>query len=257
MKVTILGCGSAAGTPSVSGGWGKCDPANPKNRRRRASILVEEGPTSILVDTSPDLRDQMLSAGLRRLDAVIYTHAHADHIHGIDELREINRIMQAPIPCYAPPETLQILETRFAYVFKGIPPESKFVFRPWLIANDITPAQTFSVGNVTVRPFIQDHGFSTTVGYSFGDVVYSTDLVDLPPAARAVIKNAKVWIVGALSDDPYPSHAHVGKVLEWIDELKPQRAVITHMSNALDYDKLIAQLPVGVTPAFDGLVIET
>ncbi|MBY0508627.1 MAG: MBL fold metallo-hydrolase, partial [Rhodospirillaceae bacterium] len=113
------------------------------------------------------------------------------------------------------------------------------------------------VGNITVKPFIQDHGFSTTVGYSFGDIVYSTDLLELPNAAKDIIKNAKVWIVGALSDQPYLTHAHVGKVLEWVDALKPQRAVITHMSNALDYDKLLAHLPVGVTPAFDGMVIET
>ncbi len=255
MKVTILGSGSAAGVPSVSGGWGKCDPKNPKNRRRRASILVEEGPTRILVDTSPDLRQQLLDIEVNRLDGVIFTHAHADHIHGIDELREINRVLQGPLQIYGATETLKVLETRFSYVFEGVPP-GKPVFRPWLVANDITPSLTFAVGNINVRPFLQDHGFSSTIGYSFGDIVYSTDLIELPPAAREIIAGAKVWIVGALSDAPYPTHAHVAKVLEWVSELKPHRAIITHMSNSLDYDSLISQLPVGVTPGFDGMVIE-
>lgn len=255
MKVTILGSGSAAGCPSVSGGWGKCDPTNPKNRRRRSSILVEDGPTTILVDTSPDLREQMLGAKVRRLDAVLYTHAHADHIHGIDELREINRISQGPLPIYAPPETLEVLETRFSYVFEGIP-EGKPVFRPWLLPNNITPAQTFSVGTISVCPFLQDHGFSSTIGYRFGDIAYSTDLIDLPRASKDIIRGAKVWIIGVLSDNPYPTHVHVAKALEWIAEFKPQHAVLTHMSNSMDYDTLIAQLPAGVTPAFDGRVIE-
>lgn len=255
MRVTILGSGSAAGCPSVSGGWGKCDPANPKNRRLRPSIFVEEGPTSILVDTSPDLRMQMLNANIRHLDAVLYTHGHADHIHGIDDLREINRITRRPLPVYGPAETLETLETRFGYAFAGIP-EGKPIFRPWLVANDITPLRRFTVGGITIHPFAQDHGYSTTIGYSFGDVVYSTDLVELPEAAREVIRGAKLWIVGALSEEPYATHVHIGKALEWIAELKPHRAVITHMSNALDYETLLARLPVGVTPGFDGLVID-
>jgi len=256
MKVTILGSGSAAGVPSVSGGWGKCDPANPKNRRRRASILVEEGPTSILVDSSPDLREQMLDAKIRRLDAVLYTHAHADHIHGLDELREVCRIIKGPLPVYATPETMAMLETRFGYAFKGIPP-GKPVFRPWLTPSLITPAESFSVGNIKVTSFLQDHGYSTTtLGYGFGDVVYSTDLIELPEASKAAIKGAKVWILGVLGDMPYPTHVHLDKALEWIEELKPARTIITHMSNALDYDTMLAHLPVGVTPAFDGMVVE-
>ncbi len=255
MKITILGSGSAAGVPSVSGGWGKCDPANPKNRRSRASILVEEGPVTVLVDTSPDLREQMLAARIRRLDGVVYTHAHADHIHGIDELREICRVVQGPVQVYGTAETLEILETRFGYAFKGIPP-GKPVFRPWLVTRQIMETETFDVAGLAVKPFPQDHGYSTTLGLRFGDVVYSTDLVDLPEDSKAYIRNARVWIVGVLSDAPYPTHVHLERALQWIAELKPQRAVITHMSNALDYDGLVAHLPVGVTPAFDGMVIE-
>ena len=255
MKVTILGCGSAAGTPSVSGGWGKCDPANPKNRRSRASILVEEGPTAILVDTSPDLRQQMLDVGIQSLDAVLYTHVHADHIHGIDELREITRLTKTALPVYGTAETLEELAARFAYVFKPVPADG-LVFRPWLTPTVITPAERFAVGPVMVESILQIHGPGTTVGFKFGDLIYSTDLVDLPEASKAVIAGAKLWIVGALSDVPYFTHAHVAKVLDWVAELKPQRTVITHMSNALDYDRLAAQLPECVTPAFDGMVFE-
>jgi phosphoribosyl 1,2-cyclic phosphate phosphodiesterase len=236
MKVTILGCGSAAGVPSIANGWGRCDPANPKNRRRRASILVEEGETRILIDTSPDLREQLLDAKVSRLSAVLYTHGHADHIHGIDELREVNRVMQASIPAYGPAETLQALETRFAYAFQGIP-EGQPVFRPWLVATEIFPGQAFTVGGVTVTPLAQDHGFSSTIGYRLNDVVYSTDLIDLPQASRDIVRGAKV--------------------LGWIADLKPHRAVITHMGQALDYDTLVSRmLPVGVTPAFDGMVMD-
>ena len=261
MKITILGSGSAAGVPSVSGGWGKCDPLNPKNHRRRVSILVEEGPTTILVDTSPDLREQMLDAKLRRLDAVIYTHAHADHLHGLDELREMCRISQGPLQAYATPETMKKIEGRFGYAFEGIP-AGKPVFRPWLIPNLIEPAEKFAIGNIAVTSFLQDHGYGgTTLGFAFGDhasghVVYSTDLVDLPPASKAAIKGAKLWILGVLGDMPYPTHVHVAKALEWIAELKPHRTVIIHMSNALDYDTLAVTLPVGVTPGYDGMVIE-
>ncbi|MHB1206632.1 MAG: MBL fold metallo-hydrolase [Rhodospirillaceae bacterium] len=262
MKITILGCGAAAGVPSVSTGWGRCDPANPKNRRRRASILVqeglvEEGGKTLLVDTSPDLRDQLLDAGVRHLDGVLFTHAHADHIHGLDELREVNRAMRAPIPVYGTAETLEVLEHRFAYAFQGIP-EGKPIFRPWLLANVIEPDQAFSVAGIPVRAFLQDHGYgTTTIGYRFADAAYSTDLIDLPAASREIVRGAKLWIIGALQEAPHPTHASLPQVLAWVKDLALARAVITHMSNDLDYDALVSHaLPVGVTPAFDGFSID-
>src|SRR6185436_3919189 len=256
MKVTILGCGAAPGVPSISSGWGRCDPANPKNRRRRASLLVEEGATSILIDTSPDLRDQLLGAKVKRLDAVLYTHGHADHVHGLDELREINRLMKGPIAAYGTAETLSIVEGRFSYAFEGFAPGA-FIAKPWLTANVITETQNFIVGGVSVRAFLQDHGHGTTVGFRLGDVVYSTDIWEVPEASKDTIRGAKIWIVGALSETPQPTHAHVDKVLGWVKELKPHRTVITHMSNGLDYENMVSKLlPVGVTPAYDGMVIE-
>jgi phosphoribosyl 1,2-cyclic phosphate phosphodiesterase len=255
MKVTILGCGSAPGVPAISSGWGDCDPDNPRNRRRRASILVEEGAARLLVDASPDLRQQLLDANTRTFDAVIFTHGHADHIHGIDELREVNRITEKPLPVYGNRETLDVIRDRFGYVFKGIPSGAP-IFRPWLVPSEIRPGVPFQIGHITVLPFLQDHGGSSTVGYRFGDIVYSTDILELPEAARDIVRGAKLWIVGAFGLTPHPTHAHVGKVLDWIDELKPARAVITHMSNAIDYETLRAQLPGHVIPAYDGLVLE-
>ena len=254
MRITILGCGAAPGVPSVSSGWGHCDPANPKNRRRRASVLVEEGPSALLIDTCPDLRDQLLDAGIRRLEGVLYTHAHADHIHGVDELREINRVMHGPIPAYGATETFQVLETRFSYAFEGIAP-GETIFRPWLVAN-VIDTQPFQAGPFHVQPYLQDHGYSTTHGFRIGDFAYSTDVLNLSPESKAHLTNLAVWVVGALGTASYPTHASLETVLSWIAELKPRRAVITHMSNAMDYDTLMRQLPVGVTPAFDGMQME-
>lgn len=255
MKITILGCGSAPGVPAISSGWGACDPTNPRNRRRRASILVEEGVTRLLVDTSPDLRQQLLDAGTRTFDAVVFTHGHADHIHGIDELREVNRVTAKPLPAYATRETLDVLQDRFGYAFKGIPPGAS-IFRPWLVPAEVVPGRCFEVGQISALPFLQDHGGSATVGYRFGDVVYSTDILDLPDAARDVVRGAKLWIVGAFGLAPHPTHAHVAKVLDWIADLKPAQAIITHMSNAIDYEALKARIPSHVVPAYDGLVVE-
>jgi phosphoribosyl 1,2-cyclic phosphate phosphodiesterase len=217
---------------------------------------VEEGAGLVLVDTSPDLRQQLLDAGTRTLDGVVYTHGHADHIQGLDELREINRSMGGPLAIHGPAETIEILKARFPYAFKGIPPGSA-IFRPWLLPSVVEPGAAFKVGPVTVHPFLQDHGpGGRTFGYRFGDIVYSTDLLELPEAARAAVRGARLWIVGGYSYLPHPTHAHIAKVLDWIAELKPARALITHMSNAVDYGALAAELPINVAPAYDGLTVE-
>jgi len=261
MKITILGCGAAGGVPMVSIGWGRCDPSNPRNRRRRQSILVEEGVaeqggTAILVDTTPDLRDQLLDANIRRLDAVLYTHAHADHIHGVDDLREVNRIMGGPIDCYANADTLRQLNERFNYVFKGVDLTiRKFVFRPWLVPHRIEGP--FKVGRIAVDSFVQGHGRNEfTTGFRFGSVAYSTDVHELPEESFAKLQGLDIWIVGCLIDKPHETHADIDKVLGWVARVKPKLTVLVHMSPRLDYAALAASLPPGIVPGYDGMVLE-
>jgi len=255
MRVTILGCGGASGVPGISMGWGACDPANPRNRRRRASILVEDGDTRILVDSSPDLREQLLDAAIRSVDGVIYTHDHADHLHGIDDLREINRVTRQWLPVWGGAEVLETARARFPYAFEPLEDLGAFIYRPLLQAHPIIGP--FAVGGIPVVPFDQDHGYSRTLGLRFGSVAYSTDVVDLPEESFAALAGVELWIIGCLVDYPHATHAHVAKVLAWIDRVKPRRAVLTHMGPGLDYASLCAALPPGVVPAYDGLILET
>jgi Metal-dependent hydrolases of the beta-lactamase superfamily I len=252
MKVTILGCGAAGGVPSISRGWGACDPANPRNRRRRPSILVEEGDVRVLIDTSPDCREQLLEAGVRRLDGVLFTHDHADHCHGIDDLREVNRAMAAPLPIFGSVETLAGLRRRFPYVM-GEVEEGHSIYKPMLLPTGIRGP--FSVAGLDVVAYDQDHGTMRSLGFRFGAFAYSTDLVELPEESFAVLAGIDTWVVGCLTYDPHPTHAHLDKVLGWIERLKPRRAFLTHMAPSLDYDALKARLPAHVEPAYDGLVI--
>ncbi len=254
MKITILGCGGAAGVPGVSTGWGACDPTNPKNRRRRAAITVEHGGSRVLVDTPPDLRDQMLDAGLREVDAVIYTHDHADHLHGIDDLREINRVTRRWLPVWGAESVLATAADRFPYAFEPMEELGEFIYRPLLEPHKITGP--FSVGDVNVVPFDQDHGYSHTLGLRFGPVAYSTDVVEIPEDSFAVLEGVEVWIIGCLVDFPHATHAHVAKALEWIERVKPRRAVLTHMGSRLDYEFLRRRLPSHVEPAYDGMVLD-
>ncbi len=253
MRVTILGCGGAGGVPTVSHGWGRCDPGNPRNRRRRPSILVEQDTTAILVDTAPDLREQALEAGIRRLDAVLYTHTHADHLHGIDDLREINRAMAAPLPVHAEKDFLDQIVHRFPYVF-GTLEEGVPVYKPMLLPHVIEGP--FQVGTVAVTPFPQDHGYGHSTGFRFGPVAYSTDAVQLPDAAFAALEGVTLWIVGCLTTQPHTTHAHLDKALAWIDRVKPERAVLTHMGPGMDYESVRRATPAHVEPAYDGMVLK-
>ena len=253
MKVTILGCGAAGGVPMISVGWGRCDPNNPKNRRRRPSILVEEADKRILIDTSPDLREQLLASETNHLDAVLYTHAHADHLHGIDDLREVNRAMKAPIPVYGSDETLADISLRFDYVFKPLDLSKDSIYKPWLIPNAVEGP--FTAAGIEVISFEQDHGYSRTTGYRIGDMAYSTDVTELPEASMEQLEGLDLWIVGCLLDIPHATHAHIDKALAWRERLKPKHMVITHMSTRLDYDTLANSLPEGVEPGYDGMVL--
>lgn len=253
MKITILGCGSSGGVPLIGNNWGVCDPHNPRNRRTRVSILVEQGGTVLLVDTSTDMRQQLLTCDLKKLDAVLFTHAHADHCHGIDELRSVNWLTQKPIDVYADKETLAELKQRFGYIFGG---DSRTVnyYKPALTAHEISGR--FVVGDIAVTPFKQNHGSIDTLGFRFGDFAYSTDVHAFDDAAYEALRGIKTWVVDCVRYEPHPTHAHLDLTLEWIAKVKPERAFLTHMSQALDYETLRQKLPPGVEPAYDGLVIE-
>jgi phosphoribosyl 1,2-cyclic phosphate phosphodiesterase len=255
MRVTMLGCGPSWGVPRIGGDWGACDPTNPRNRRRRVSVLVETAEAALLIDTSPDLREQLLDAGVRRLDAVLYTHAHADHLHGIDDLRSVNWLMQGAIPVFASAESLNEIRRRFGYVFEAVKPGRQSVYyKPVLEPHTIVGP--FRAAGVAVTPFIQNHGFSATLGLRIGGFAYSTDVVDLDKAAFAALSGIEVWIVDCIRRKPHVTHAHLEKTLEWIARVGPRRAILTHMDESLDYATLCRELPGGVEPGYDGLVIE-
>ena len=255
MRVTILGCGGSGGVPLLGLGWGACDPANPRNRRRRVSILVEQGDATILVDSSPDLRQQLLDAGCDRLDAVLFTHDHADHSHGIDDLRFVKRPSGGPLPAYGDAATLATLAGRFDYIFRQKEIGSGILYRPFLERRQL--AGPFAVAGLPVTPFEQDHGYDTkTVGYRIGNMAYSTDVVGLSDAAFEVLAGLDLWVVDCLRFEPHPTHAHFDLTMQWIERARPRRAVLTHLNHMVDYDVLAARCPPGVEPGYDGLVVE-
>ena len=254
ITVTILGSGGAAGVPAISAGWGKCDPGNPKNRRLRPSILVETGTTRVLVDTSPDLRQQLLAAEVRELDGILFTHAHADHLHGIDDIREINRHMRRPIPVWATQFVLGEIDRRFGYVFEPMDENIKDIYKPWLQPHEITGQ--FAVGDLDVVPFEQDHGYMDSLGFRFGPIAYSTDVIRMPEASFELLKGIDTWIIGCLTNMPdHPTHLPVDTAIQWVERVKPRRAIITHMGSRLDYQATRDLLPDHMEPAFDGMVI--
>ena len=254
MKITILGCGWSSGVPIPGCDCAVCTSDDPRNRRRRTSILVEQGKVCVLVDTSPDLRAQLLDASVSRLDGVIYTHAHAAHVHGIDDLRPINYAMRSAIDIYGDDATLSSIESRFSYAFRMIDPE-----RPW-ISPTLMPhrfAGPFEVAGLKVRPFLQEHGHMPTQGLRFGDAAaYSTDAHFLDETAFHTLAGVGVWIVDCIGVKPHGTHSHLEQTLGWIERVKPKLAVLTHMSHGVDYESFLAQCPTGVVPAYDGMVID-
>lgn len=259
IRATILGCGSSGGVPRLGNRWGACDPTNPRNRRRRCSLLVRrEGPrgaTQVLIDTGPDLVPQMLDAGVAELDAVVYTHAHADHVHGIDDLRQLVFNARRILPLWADAPTAHALTTRFGYVFET--PEGSF-YPPICALNAITGPITVegAGGPVTLIPFRVRHGEITALGFRIGGLVYLPDVSEIPAPAWPLIEGAEVFVVDALRPEPHPSHAHLALALEWIARAGPARAVLTNMHIDMDYDRVAAQTPDGVIPAHDGLCLE-
>lgn len=266
LSIEILGCGSSAGVPRPggpdgAGDWGACDPSEPRNRRRRCSILVRrrgpDGETLVLVDTSPDLREQLMAAQVARLDAVLYTHDHADQSHGVDDLRALVQSMRRRIPVYIDDETSGSLLRRFDYCFtQGA--DSRY--RPILERQVMPPCGTgFALdgpgGAVEAVSFLQYHGGVNSLGFRFGPYAYSSDVVGLPEASFEALAGVKIWIVDALQMTPHPTHAHLDRTLEWIARVKPERAVLTNMHVQMDYGTLKRSLPPGVEPAFDGMIL--
>lgn len=253
MKLRILGCGTSSGVPRIGGDWGACDPSEPRNRRMRASILISGDNSRVLVDTAPDLREQLLAAGIAEVDAVIWTHDHADHTHGIDDLRQLYHARGHPLDAFARPGTLEILTRRFDYAFygrNGYPPTVTGHVLPDLLA----------VGDLTIRVVDQPHGAITSAGLRIDSggrsIGYSTDFNEMTDAMASLFAGVDVWIVDALRERPHPTHPHLAQVLEWIAQLKPGRAVLTHMDQSMDYATLSRMLPEGVVPAYDGLELE-
>ena len=263
LQATILGCGSSAGVPRLggpggAGDWGACDPANPKNRRRRCSLLVRGGQTAVLVDTSPDLREQLLDARVNHLDAVLMTHPHADQTNGIDDLRPLTFIMRKRIQMYADAAALDHLRRQFSYCFEEAPGTGY----PAIITSHVIPEpfRPFEIdgagGPLPVRAFWQEHGPVRSLGFRFGGLAYSSDVNDLDDAAFAALEGVRVWILDALRFKPHPTHANVDTALAWIARVKPERAILTNFNIDVDYAALAAQLPDGVEPAYDGMVID-
>ncbi|HEX8571152.1 MAG TPA: MBL fold metallo-hydrolase [Allosphingosinicella sp.] len=252
MEVTILGSGTSSGVPRVGNDWGQCDPANPKNRRRRVSILVSHHKARILVDTGPDLREQLLDANVADVDGVIWTHDHADHCHGIDDLRQLYHARGRPVAGYGRQETLDSLLHRFAYAFDG---KSGY---PAVATANLLPDH-MNLNGISVQVVDQPHGDITTAGLRFDagghSMVYSTDFNEMTPEMENRFKDVDLWIVDSLRRRPHPTHPHLDLALEWIARLRPKRAILTHMDNSMDYETLVAELPPGVEPAYDGMEI--
>lgn len=260
MRVTILGCGGSTGVPAIggpdgTGDWGECDPREPRNRRTRASIVVESKAGSrLLVDTSPDLRSQLLSCRVPSIDAVLMTHAHADHITGLDDVRVLNRILNRPLDVYGTDKTLDEIIRRFEYAFRPWQPPG--FYRPVLTQRRVEPDATLRLADLKVRLFNQDHGFTESLGLRIGGFGYSTDVVELDETAFAVLEGVDTWLVDCFQRAPHRTHAHFERVLSWADRVGARRTVLTHMGSDLDWAWMQANLPPGMEPAYDGLVLD-
>lgn len=249
MKIRVLGSGTSSGVPRIGNDWGSCDPAEPKNRRTRSSIMVESHGERLLVDCGPDLREQLLAAGMIDIDRVIVTHDHADHCHGIDELRVVVQHLGRPIPLHARQESLRRLQSRFAYVFEGVA-----IYRP--IAEPMAITEDMALGRARLRFVDQPHGGITSLGIradeggrSFG---YAIDFHDFTPEMANLYDRVDLWICDCLRREPHPTHAHLDAVLGWARELNVSQLLLTHLDKSMDYATLMAELPDWAAPAYDG-----
>ena len=261
MRVILLGTGGSPGVPMVGGpdgrgDWGACNPAEPRNRRTRTSIMMEaDDGARLLVDTGPDMREQLLANAIGRVDAILYTHAHADHIVGMDDVRILNRTVGRPIEAFGLEATLGEIAERFAYAFR--PVTKPGFFRPALVPRVVAPGKVVTVAGMGIQVFAQDHGFTTSLGFRTGGFAYSTDVVRLDEAALRILEGVDTWVVGCvLREGPHETHAHLGLVYDWVARIRPRRTVLTHMGLSMDWGWLQANLPAGIEPGFDGMVLD-
>jgi phosphoribosyl 1,2-cyclic phosphate phosphodiesterase len=255
MQITVLGSGHSGGTPMIGEGWGNADPKNPKNYRTRPSILVENNNTRILIDTSPDLRAQLLAAGVERIDAILWTHGHADHLHGIDDIRAVNRVMNGWIPGFTDSKTWDDINQRFKYVLEPLRNKTGFFYKPCIKRNDVEVGQQFNIADFRISVMDQDHGFMRTLGFRIDQFAYSTDVVGIPDKSFEVLTGIDTWIVGALWEEPHETHAHIDKVIEWAKRVRPRRLILTHLSHRIDYSTVSNKLPDFAELAYDGMKI--
>ncbi len=257
MKVTMLGCGTSVGVPALGkAGWGACDPTDPRNRRQRCSVLVQSETTNILVDAGPDIRNQLLPLNLDRIDALLITHTHSDHVAGLDDLRVFFFPDRIKLPIHATARHMHDIFTRFPYLFEKNS-ESPTYFVPPMITREITAGQHLQIGDIAIDVLQQDHGNTSSLGFLFnGCFGYSTDVVAMPDHVFDTLANVDLWIVEALRQTPHQSHSHFQQTFEWIRRVKPGRAVLTHLGLEADYEAVAAICPDNTEPGIDGLVFE-
>ena len=255
MKVTLLGCGTSVGVPALGhAGWGACDPSDPRNHRQRCAVLVETGDTTVLVDAGPDIRNQLMPHGLTKIDAVLITHTHSDHVAGLDDLRAFYWPNRNDLMIHTLPQHAQDIETRFPYLFRK-QPNSPSYFVPPMKTVPITAGTTIGIGDLEIEIFHQDHGNTVSLGFLFnGKFAYSTDVVGLEDTVLDRIAGVPLWIVEALRETPHQSHSHYEQTFDWINRVKPGRAVLTHLGLEADYETLAGICPENTEPAVDGMV---
>lgn len=251
MRVIILGCGSSGGVPLITGEWGRCNPNNPRNRRRRSSVLVQIQGKNILIDAGPDMREQLLDAEITNIDAVLFTHAHSDHLRGIDDLRQIALPNKQPIPIYADALTLSIIERGYSYAIN----QHDDLYPSFLVTHPFS-AGTWTIDDIKILSLPQHHGKIISWGFRIGDFAYSTDFHEIPEQSLQQLQGLKCWIVDCLRFEPHPTHSDFDKTMELIQRLQPEEAILTHMNQDLDYDQLIERLQKSIRPAIDGMTIE-